>query len=301
MSELCVVKVSEWRAGVMREWEEVKTRKSGTETMAGAKRSVETLKGSERVLLGFRLTSRELDLLEFVLDQKFAGIDALYQRFFTSDSSKSTRYAAERIQLLRRHGFLRAENVYTQPKLFYVASPLAKDVLQSLRPGRRQLDPIESIDARTFEHDSRVTLCRAHREGADIAREWVSERRLKAEWAGALGKLAREYCPDGVYTNRRGEKVAFELELSPKTRERHAKKISRFLDVMRDSGGAFQRTLFVACDPGVKATLEGLTKPYPEQFKVLSFEQVVSPARDGTTPRPSQIRSFRGGENHVRE
>lgn len=269
---------------------------SGKKASVGAK-----TEAGDRVQLGFRLTSRELDLLEFVLDQKFAGIDALYQRFYAVDGSKSQRYAAERVQLLRRHGFLRAQSVYTEPKLFYVATPLAKDVLQSQRPGKRQLDAVESIDPRTFEHDSRVTLCRAHREGSGQAQEWVSERRLKAEWATLSGKLSREYCPDGVYTNRRGEKVAFELELSPKTRERHAKKISRFLNVMKDGAGLFRRTLFVACDPRVKATLESLTQPYPDEFKVLSFDQVVKP---GTTGEPALLRSpasLGGGESHVRE
>ena len=273
-------------------------RKEGTGEMATQEVSAAF---SGKAGLGFRLTSRELELLEFVLDQKFAGLDALYQRFYASEGSKSTRYAAERIQLLRRHGFLRAENVYTQPKLFYLATPLAKDVLQSQRTGRRQLDPIESIDPRMFEHDWRVTLCRAYREGAGLAREWVSERKLKAEWARLSGKLSREYCPDAIYTNRRGEKVAFELELAPKTRERHAKKISRFLNVMQNSAGAFRRTLFVACDPGVQATLESLVRPYPDEFKVLNFDQVVGSEQKEANPRPGVPAFLGGGENYVRE
>ena len=271
------------------------------ETGSGKKvNGVAVTEASDRVQLGFRLTSRELDLLEFVLDQKFSGIDAMYPRFYAVDGSKSQRYAAERIQLLRRHGFLRAQNVYTDPKLFYVVTPMGRDVLQNMRPGRRQLEPVESIDPRTFEHDWRVTLCRAYREGGGQAQEWVSERRLKAEWATLSGKLSREYCPDAIYTNRRGERVAFELELAPKTRERHAKKISRFLNVMQDSGGLFKRTLFVACDPRVKATLEGLTRPYPDEFKVLGYDQVVTMGAKVAASGLVQTRSLGGGENHVR-
>jgi len=243
--------------------------------------------------LGFRLTAREFDLLEFVLDQKFASLDALYLRFFQTAESRSERYAAERVQLLRRHGFLRAERVYTRPELFYLVTPLAREVLQAQRPARRVLDAILSIDHRTFEHDHRVTLCRAHRERSGHAREWVSERRLKAEWAIFSGRLAREYCPDAVYTNRRGERVAFELELAPKTRDRLARKISRFLDVMRDGAGPFQRTLFVACEVATARTLEAMTRPYSEHFRVMAYESVLAaeapiqsaPADSGLTAR----------------
>jgi hypothetical protein len=102
-----------------REEKKVEEEKTG----AGSKASVgDLIKVGARVQLGFRLTGRELDLLEFVLDQKFAGIDAMYQRFYAVENSKSQRYAAERVQLLRRHGFLRAENVYTEPKLFYLTT-----------------------------------------------------------------------------------------------------------------------------------------------------------------------------------
>lgn len=239
--------------------------------------------------LGFRLTSREFELLEFVLDQKFAGLDALYPKFFQGAESRSERYAAERVQLLRRHGFLRAERVYTRPELFYAVTPLAHDVLQAQRPGRRLIDPIQAIDHRTFEHDWRVTQCRAYRERDGHARDWVSERRLKSDWALIRGKLSREYCPDGIYTNRRGERVAFELELAPKTKARHNRKISRFLDAMRDGEGPFQRTLFVACDESVKRTLEALTRPYPEQFRVMSFSEVVSARNERTLKQGSEL------------
>jgi len=68
---------------------------------------------------------------------------------------------------------------------------------------------------------------------------------------------------DGInLTIRRGERVAFELELAPKTRDRLARKISRFLDVMRDGAGPFQRTLFVAYEVATARTLEAMTRPY---------------------------------------
>ncbi len=225
--------------------------------------------------LGFRLTTREIDLLEFVLDQKFAGTDALYIRFFQGEGSKSPRYAVERLQLLSKCGFLRPKRVYTEPKSYYLATDLAQTTLQSLRPDRTISEPPTEIDFRTFEHDKRVTMCRASREKKGEVKEWLSERRLKQEWTAANGyRLSREYMPDAIYTNGAGGRVAFELELSPKTRERHVKKVSRFLEVMRHMDGAFSRTLFVACSKPVYEMLLSVTRPYKE-FKVTRFEEIV--------------------------
>lgn len=233
---------------------------------------------SKRNTLGFRLTPREVELLEFVLDQKFASRDALYFRFYQGTDSKSSRYAVERLQLLSKHGFLRAQRVYTELSTYYLALPLTRDLLSQLKPERAFSEVTQTIDLRTFEHDKRVTLCRVVREKKGEVTHWLSERRLKQEWTAANGyRLAREYMPDAIFTNRAGGRVAFELELASKTRERLAKKVSRFLEVMKSPDGAFSRTLFVACTEPVYQLLLSVTRPYPELFKVQRYEEIVPP------------------------
>jgi uncharacterized membrane protein YdbT with pleckstrin-like domain len=107
----------------------------------------------------------------------------------------------------------------------------------------------------------------------------LSERRLKQEWTAASGyRLSREYMPDAIFTNRAGGRVAFELELAPKTRERYAKKVSRFMEVMKSPDGAFKRTLFVACSETVYQMLLSVTRPYQE-FKVSHYEEIVPPVK----------------------
>jgi hypothetical protein len=213
--------------------------------------------------------------LEFVLDQKFASRDALYFRFYQGKDSKSARYSEERLGLLSKHGFLRPQRVYTEATTYYLASTLTQDLLSNLKPDRTISEPAEAIDLRNFEHDKRVTLCRAHREKKGEVKDWLSERRLKQEWTAANGyRLSREYMPDAVFTNRAGGRVAFELELASKTRERHMKKISRFLEVMKSPDNAFSRTLFVACSDVVYQMLLSVTRPYPE-FRVMRYEEIV--------------------------
>ena len=238
-----------------------------------------------KTLPPLRLTERETELLEFVLDQKFANREALYVRFYQGVASKSSRYAYHRLHLLCNHGFLRPIRVYTEFCYFYLASPLAYTTLQALRPHRTLSMAAESIDYRTFEHDKRVMLCRAAREKSGQAKHWLSERRLKQEWIFENGyRLAREYMPDAIYTNSKGGQVAFELELAPKTRERYMKKVSRFLEVMQNPEGAFQRTLFVTCSEPVHRMLLSVTRPYPETFKVMRYEEVIYPTFKKGTP-----------------
>lgn len=225
-----------------------------------------------------RLTQREIELLEFVLDQKFVELHTLYLRFYKGEGSKNSRYAYRRLRLLTNHGFLRVKRIYTKPGNIYLATSLAHTVVQNQNPERTVSLPSAEVDLRTFEHDRRVTICRAVREKNLEVKEWLSERRLKQEWTKNNGyNLSRQYMPDAIFTSRNGGRVAFELELAPKTRERYAKKVSKFLDIMTSHEGPFKRALFVACSESVFQTLLTVTRPYPE-FLVSRYEDVVLPA-----------------------
>lgn len=232
--------------------------------------------------ISFRLTTREYELLEFVLDQKFAGTQLLYFRFYQGEGSKGPRYAQERLRLLEKSGLLRLARIFTERENAYLVTPQGQALLQGVHPERLIQEPATSIDLRTFEHDRRVSLCRAVREKEGSATSWRSERRLKQEFAHRTHdyRIAREFMPDAIFTNQKGGQVAFELELSPKTRERYAKKITRFVQVMRsshsgNSAGLFSRVLYVPCSKSVEATLNELTRPYGDLFRVQPFSELV--------------------------
>jgi len=236
-----------------------------------------SLVGLRRPRLGFQLTERERELLEFVLDQKFAGTSQLYYRFYQNGASRSPRYAWERLSLLYKHGLLRAERVYTERETYYQASGVTQRLLQGLNPNRLIQEPPESIDLRFFEHDRRITWCRAVAEKSGKVREWRSERRLKQEFAQAQPdhRIAREFMPDAIYRNHQGGQVALELELTPKTPERLAKKISQLVQAMRNPAPLFSRVLYVPCSRPIQERLENLTRPYGELFRVQFFSELV--------------------------
>jgi hypothetical protein len=228
----------------------------------------------------FRLSQREHELLEFILDQKFAGTQTLYYRFYQGEGSKGPRYAQERLRLLEKGGLLKAVRIVTERENSYLVTDQGQGLIQGRHPERLIQEPAGSIDLRSFEHDRRVSLCRAVREKEGSVTAWRSERRLKQEFAHRTAdyRIAREFMPDAIFTNQKGGQVAFELELSPKTRERYAKKITRFVEVMRSGAappGLFSRVLYVPCSKSVQDTLCELTRPYGELFRVLPFTELV--------------------------
>ncbi len=227
---------------------------------------------------GFRLTDRELEVLVFVLEMKFASVEALYRRFFQSKDSSSNRYAYERLNLLRKYGYLTPIRIHTEAGTYYVATRLARETLQGSFVNRCFVKPLLGIDVRCFEHDKRVLTCRVEREITGNAQDWTSERVLKHDWTKATDNLAREFMPDAIFTNRRGERISFELELSPKTTGRYLRKVQQFAHIVSDPNALFRRVLFVTCSRWVQHTLTGLCRPYGETFFVVPYEEIIGGA-----------------------
>jgi hypothetical protein len=229
---------------------------------------------------------------------KFADIKALYQKFFltthSGERSKSDWWARERTGLLKRHGFLSAKRVSFSGASYFLATELAHMALSSLRPGRGFVRPLIEIDVRVFEHDRHIVEARLALEGLGRATNWCSERRLKSETALTFG-LARLYQPDGIYWNKLGEPMAFELELSAKTRERYQDKIRKYMDVIRQSelkSQGFKGVLFVVCQESVFNVLVELTRRFEGKFRVEKFNDLISASRGA-----SSLRTKRGWHN----
>ena len=212
---------------------------------------------------------------------KFSDLGGIHQKFFlqlqSGKKSKSDWWARERLGLLKRHGFLVSKRISFSGTSYFLATELAHTALSSLRPERSFVHPLAEIDVRTFEHDRRVVQARLRLENAGRATNWHSERRLKSASVLTSG-LPRAYQPDAIYWNRNGEPVAFELELSSKTRDRYEDKIRKYLDVLRSGEmqkDALKGVLFVACHEHVFRLLSELIRRHEGKFKVEKFNELV--------------------------
>ena len=249
----------------------------------GAIKTEEETKQQGRV--NIQLTKRDLDIFEFVLEMKFADLNTIHQKFFShlqsGKISVSSWWARERLALLRQHGFLRTVRFTFSGKTYFLATELAHVALTNMRIERSFVRPVQGIDVRTFEHDLRVIEARLALERLGRAANWVPERRLKSDLALASG-LSRQYQPDAIYQNKHGEMMAFELEISPKKKERYAEKLRKYLDVIRQAetqgGPGFRGALFVVCHDHVFNILSELTRRHEGKFRIERFDELVGGA-----------------------
>lgn len=238
--------------------------------------------GAPKTKRHIQLTNRDLDILEFCLEMKFANLEQLHQKFFSKtqsgERSKSDWWARERLSLLKRHEFLSSKRVSFCGEGYYLATELAHIALSNMRSERSFVRPLEGIDIRTFDHDRLVIDARLALEALGRAYKWRSERSLKHDSAVTSG-LARMYQPDAIYWNKHGDPMAFELEITLKAQARYETKIRRYVDVMRQAEGAsegFRGVLFVTTNQSVFDMLSRLTKRHEWKFKIEKLEHLLA-------------------------
>lgn len=227
-----------------------------------------------------KLTSRDYEILQFALEMKFVSIDEIYQKFFkvkqNGEVSKSDCWARDRVLQLNNGGFLKPVHFYTEAKHFYVATFKAYHILKDTFPEKQFCQPNKEIDIRTFYHDWLVTKSRLLLEESGVARNWISEKSFKSKEANHLN-LARKYAPDGCYVDSSGRVVAFELELTLKSKSRYQEKIRLYSKLIRQSSpverSKFDKCLFVCRTKSVADNLKRQALPFGNIFEIKMLEE----------------------------
>ncbi len=219
---------------------------------------------------GYRLTERELDVLEFILEMKFSTIEDLHAKFFKvtkwGSTSNSLIWAKQRISHLVKTEMLQIlTEVCNRP--LYVLTQKGYNFLKNSRPSKNYCRPLFDVDGRVFDHDQRVTQVRIALESSGQIKEWTSERQL-SEIEEVKKYLPTEFRPDGIYINSQGQKIAFELEIARKSKERYQQKVKRYIQVMTE-GNAQSRifeSVHYVCE---KQTVLDLVKSETQLYQPL--------------------------------
>lgn len=188
------------------------------------------------VARGFRFTDRELDILEFVLEMKFSTLEDIHSKFFKvtkwGSTSNSFVWARQRILKLVKSDYLQIlSDVCAKP--LYVLTQKGFLFLKNSRLSKNYCRPLFEVDGRFFDHDQRVAQLRIALENSGVVKEWISERQL-SEIDEVKKYLSAEFRPDGIYLTPEGKKVAFELEIARKSKERYQTKVKRYIQVMSE-------------------------------------------------------------------
>ncbi|MFV3409701.1 replication-relaxation family protein [Bdellovibrio bacteriovorus] len=223
------------------------------------------------------LTPRDIAILEFILDMKFASIEDIFEKFFkvtlAGEEAKSNEWAVRRLQQLSKAGYLKGVHSFSERTKFYLATIKAYQEVSRSKPEEEVLKPSRVIDHRTFDHDRLVLEARIMLENKQAASCWVSDKKLRSS-TELSGGLTLSNVPDGIYKTETGQKVAFEIELSKKSPKEIISKIKRYVSMMRSENSkvrVFDRVVYVCAKKYSYDLLVKETKIYGDLFEVMTF------------------------------
>ena len=234
--------------------------------------------------LSFRLTDRDLEILGFLLDQKFASLEQLYFRHFDVRESssdpmpKGLHVTRQRLQVLKRAGLIATERVFSESRSLYLMTPFGFQTFQSKRPSEAYAKPMVTVDFRNFEHDTKVNDCRIALERTGKVMKWISERRVRIEgfqsqFSGL--ELPETIVPDGVLVSSKGERIAFEIEASPREKRRFVQKKEAYESVMRGQNPLFHKVIWTASTGPLYTVLKDVIDRDP-RFILESYDHFLA-------------------------
>lgn len=222
------------------------------------------------------LTDRDFEILEFIMDMKFAGVNEVFEKFFkvtlSNENAKSSLWAKKRLMQLEQAKFLKSVRPFSESVRCFTTTFKAYYALTQYSPEKFVCKPTGGFDQRTFQHDRGVLQARLFLESLGKINSWGSDRKLKSS-TELSGGLPVQYIPDAIYVDASGVKVAFELEIAVKAKSRYQDKIKKYVSLMRSANmqhRVFDRVQFVCAKDTVTKFLMKETRIYGELFQVTS-------------------------------
>ncbi|MBS1972682.1 MAG: hypothetical protein JSU04_20405 [Bdellovibrionales bacterium] len=221
------------------------------------------------------LTDRDFEILEFIMDMKFAGVEEVFEKYFkvtlSNEQARSSLWAKKRLMQLEKAKFLNSVRPFSEPARCFTATFKAYYALTQYSPEKFVNKPSGGFDQRTFVHDREVLKARLFLESNEKIKSWASERKLRSS-SEFTGVLASQYIPDSIYITSSEVKVAFELEIALKAKSRYQDKIRKYVQHMRSANlknKFFDRVQFVCSKESVARFLIKETRIYGELFQII--------------------------------
>lgn len=236
------------------------------------------------------LTNRDFEIIKFILEMKYSSVEDIYYRFFKINflgiESLTNRAAYRRLQLLEENGYLTSARNFIVNEKIYLATPKAYYLMLNNSNSDLFISyPLKKIDHRTFDHDHMLVQIRQNLESAEKVSCWMSDRFLKTKPEfNELSSL--NIVPDAVYTTLEGTKVALELELTQKAKDRYRTKIKSIVEYLRkieSKQKAFQKVRFLCKTKAIYESISAEIRLYPKYFQIELFTPPTSPLLIKTT------------------
>lgn len=227
-----------------------------------------------RKLRRVELGDRDLRIIEFILDMKFARSADIFQKFFrktlSAEDAKSQAWAKKRLFQLEQARYLTSTYSPLRSDRYFTATLKGYNALANVYPERGFTKPVRGIDIRTLAHDCIVLESRLAYESDLGIIDWISDRRLRSDLASSFG-LTAAHVPDGIYRSPAGALVAFEVEIAQKAKSRYRDKLEHYVRVMRarrDDPQMFKQVHYLCLKPTVAKILTEESNMYGSLIKV---------------------------------
>lgn len=224
------------------------------------------------------LTARDLAIISYVSEMKFASLQDLHFKFFKTlkngNESNSMWWARERLSTLEKDGFIERKYAFDERVSYYLGTMKGYKTLQLRRPEGLAVRPVDKINHNTFNHDKLVIEIRNKMEAMGEVKQWYSDRMLFCfpELNSHVDKWNQ---PDGIYINQNDEGVALEVEISRKTNEHYREKIKKYISIIRkqDSpSGSIKKVLYVTANTSTHNAIQADIKLFQQYFTIISIE-----------------------------
>lgn len=242
--------------------------------------------GKRRSRIRVELVERDLRVLEFILDMKFAGCAEVFEKFFSRVHdgevlAASQEWTRKRLRQLTQGGFLRAGVGIHGGASVYFATFKAYYALSSVYPERVFPKPTGGLDLRTFVHDRELLAVRMEYERTMPGVSWVSDRRLKQGFASGI-RLAGVHVPDALIDLPGVGTAALELEIAMKSRDRYRDKVARYVRLIRDSRAkpnGLRKVIYRCLRKPVFEALSKECRVYGDMFEVVLSKSTITKLR----------------------
>jgi hypothetical protein len=231
----------------------------------------------------FRITSRDLEVLVFLLEMKFATIAEIHFKFFRGTReggfSTSYRWAWERIGALVDEGLI-DEISGVVAKTTYICTNKGYRFAKNCLKENFVCRPAGGLDRNTYDHDLAVTRLRLILEDSNIVQGWQSERSIEED-ESATGRFQPDFIPDGVYTGQNSKRVAVEVEMSRKSKSRYREKVNKYIDVIRSAGAdaKFQEVHYYCISKEIIQLIEAEASLFAKFIKVMRLPEEIFDGR----------------------
>jgi len=233
------------------------------EIQSGSEEKVGKKKYYPRAYKRLFLQDRDIEILNYCLEQKFLTLEQVTRRFFRpKEGAKHPLHTAyRRLLTLQKFGMLK----------LVPWDPSGKKAVQTTKLGEQELKirgleplPVCEINYATAEHDRRVTDVRIIFEELGLLSSWTSDRSLKSQ-------VESRRVPDAIFGLQKGHQVALEVEIAWKGKERYQEIFSSYL---RKRFGEIQILFYICNTLQQLRNLAELTKGYKWVYYAL-YEQLI--------------------------